>query len=67
MMTKEMYRLMVLSGADRGAPDHLTVTLHGPKTEDRARLVRVLTHLLGSSAEWDGPLPNVSFVVTDDA
>ena len=61
-----MHRLLVTPARDRDAPDKLVLTLHGPKTPDRARLVKVLAYLLGSNEEWDGERPNVDFVVTMD-
>lgn len=59
--------LLVIPSRDREAPDHLTLTLHGPQTPDRARLVKVLAHLLGDNSEWDSERPNCSFIVSMDA
>lgn len=61
-----MHRLLIIPARDRDAPDKLTLTLHGPATPDRSRLVRVLGHLLADDGEWDGPRPNVDFVGTMD-
>lgn len=61
------HRLLVIPARDKDSPACLTLTLHGPATGDRDRLVKVLAHLLGSDAEWDAERPNCSFVVTMDA
>ena len=75
-MTKTVFRtegrelqqhLLVIPARDKDAADKLTLTLHGPQTPDRDRLVRVLAHLLGSDAEWDSERPNCSFIVSMDA
>lgn len=65
-MSIEQHRVLVVPARDRGAADKLTLTLHGPKTADRARLTRVLAHLLADDGEWEDERPNVDFVLTMD-
>lgn len=61
--SEELFTILAVPARDRDDPNKLTLTLRGPKTADRERVLRVLANLLADDSEWNTPRPNVDFVV----